>query len=158
MLLGYLEIVLRRMPRFSLPVSPALLLAVPSCLFFALPGVFNFSNSLVLVRLWGILVVALCTLVASAGLGRANRILVLLGDASYSTYLFHLLIYEWTTPSILAIYTRLHSTPASPWAFIAAAVLAANLLGLAIHLAVERPMTRALRRLTFGPFRFLNDQ
>ena len=67
----------------------------------------------------------------AAGLGR-------IGDASYSLYLCHL-------PVVAVV---LASTPALPGPIrVALTIPCALLVGLACHAVVERPMTRALRKL-----------
>ena len=81
---------------------------------------------------------------------------VSLGDASYSTYLLHPWSNGWTRNIAARVYPRLHLTFDHPAAFLAVALVAANLLGLLIHLLVERPLTRTLRSLNFGPLKFLN--
>jgi exopolysaccharide production protein ExoZ len=71
-----------------------------------------------------------------------NKLLKLIGDASYSIYLFHLLaIFGWT-----ALYQKI---PVKRWTqligFIASAMVLAICLGLLIHVAVERPLLKWLR-------------
>lgn len=150
-LIGFLETRVRRLPKFDLPVSPALLLALPAVwLLFGTTVPQETAPWSATKYTFSIAVVALCTLTVNVRPGWLDRTLSLLGDASYSTYLFHLWAYDWTIGLVLRIYARLHHTPTSDVAFIAAAVVAANLLGLAVHLAIERPITRALRRIPIG--------
>jgi peptidoglycan/LPS O-acetylase OafA/YrhL len=69
----------------------------------------------------------------------------LLGDASYSIYLTHFLLL-----SLLAkIFFRGRAFMPESVAFLSMAILA-TLAGVGIHLCIEKPITRALRRLS-GP-------
>jgi len=73
-----------------------------------------------------------------------------LGDASYGTYLSHLWVLG---PVILYVQdklNRLHVASPSSLIYVVACVIAANVAGLAIHWAIERPMTRALQHVKFG--------
>ena len=147
-LVGFLEMKWKRLRKFDCSVSPALLLLLPALWLFsghagphALDRFENFKY------LFSIAIVALCALDVNARVGWVNRVLALLGDASYSTYLFHLWVYQWTIPAVIALYARLHRGLPPAMAFILAAVLAANILGLVIHLILERPITKALRNL-----------
>jgi len=70
-----------------------------------------------------------------------ERPFLALGDASYSTYLFHGFLLGPLAAVMLA------SGP-SPWAtvaFLLLAICGSQLCGLAVHLAIERPMLRAAR-------------
>ena len=87
-------------------------------------------------------------IVAAAGLTRQPRgegpllrAAHLLGDASYSLYLVHPFVIRLGRE----VWTRLVGDALPPFAFIPAAVAASALVGLALYLAVERPMTRALQ-------------
>ena len=69
----------------------------------------------------------------------------LVGDASYSLYLSHLL------PIVAVLFLARHAgiaLAAASWGLLAAGVLAAIAVAIVLHLAFERPVTRALRRLT----------
>jgi peptidoglycan/LPS O-acetylase OafA/YrhL len=86
------------------------------------------------------------------GTAEPPRWLVLLGDASYSTYLTHYLF--------LAVLSRaLHAAGVSGvWGSLmltALGVVGANLTGVVLFLAFERPTLRALHRLRFGRGRLL---
>lgn len=87
-------------------------------------------------------------LVAAAGLARplrregvAWRLGHLLGDASYSLYLVHPFVIRLSREAWL----RLVGDSLAPWVFIPVLVLVSTLAGVALYLAVERPMTRALQ-------------
>jgi len=145
-LIGAWESESRTLPVLKIPFSPAYLLLVPALLFFAMPYRIGQFESWELLSLYSILVVLCCTLVPNGTPGPILRGLVLLGDASYSTYLFHLFAYPLILPLFIRIWGRPHSS-----VFILAAMLAcvaaANILGLAIHLVVERPLTKFLKTL-----------
>jgi peptidoglycan/LPS O-acetylase OafA/YrhL len=69
----------------------------------------------------------------------------MVGDASYSLYLSHLL------PIVAVLFVARHAgiaLAAASWGLLAASVLAAIAVAIVLHLAFERPVTRALRRLT----------
>jgi len=73
--------------------------------------------------------------------GRVGAPDLALGDASYSTYLFHGFLLGPLATLMLASQT-------APWAtaaFLILAVSGSQLCGLAVHLAIERPMLRAVR-------------
>lgn len=91
--LGVVEFSDFTLPRWSVPVSPAWLLLLPGMFFVALPGSIGQTTAWELLGLYGALVVVACTFVKSRPLGFVERTAVLLGDASYSTYLFHALIH-----------------------------------------------------------------
>jgi peptidoglycan/LPS O-acetylase OafA/YrhL len=80
----------------------------------------------------------------------AGRAAVLLGDASFCTYLFHLWANRWAINWVHQGSSRIHLERWALLLYLICAVIAANLLGVAIHLAIERPMTRALGRIRFG--------
>lgn len=68
-----------------------------------------------------------------------SRILVLLGDASYALYLFHPF-------ALRAVRLMFAGTQMAPWTYIFIGVVSAIALAIAIHLAVEKPVMRYLRR------------
>jgi exopolysaccharide production protein ExoZ len=72
--------------------------------------------------------------------GRFERILARVGDASYSTYLTH--------PCLIALLWMVgqYLPTLSPYAFAAAFVCVATMLGLAVHRWVERPLLSRLMR------------
>jgi peptidoglycan/LPS O-acetylase OafA/YrhL len=154
-LLGYFEIDFGRLPGLGLPGlrvpgSPALLLLLPVPLALAAPASFSGFFWFPLLSLWSAGVVMLCMLDRREPRGVAVRRLVLLGDASYSTYLLHPLLIP-----LLAVAPRLWSHPArsAPRALVLTLlfVALANCAGLLLHLALERPIVGLFRRL--GPSR-----
>jgi exopolysaccharide production protein ExoZ len=71
--------------------------------------------------------------------GSAGRLLELLGDASYSIYLSHML-------TIGALYTLSRRLlPLQPPAFIALAFIASLAVGVASYLMIEKPLLQAAR-------------
>ena len=148
-LIGAWETESRSTFRLKLPFSPAYLLLLPAALLLAMPYRLGRFQSWEFLSLTSILVVLCCTLVDNGTPGPILRGMVLLGDASYSTYLFHLFAYPVAVPLALRISHNLHPTPIGIMAIIAASVIVANLMGLLIHLVIERPIARAFKRLPF---------
>lgn len=72
---------------------------------------------------------------------------VLLGDASYSTYLFHLFCYLPLVAVVMKFWGHHPANRPFIVAVMIVSVALANLLGLAIHRYIERPITRAIRKL-----------
>ena len=71
--------------------------------------------------------------------GRVEKAAEVFGDASYSVYLFHTFI--------LSALLRLKLQEFSPWLFIVAAIIGANVLGYVVYRLVERPILRTFRGL-----------
>jgi peptidoglycan/LPS O-acetylase OafA/YrhL len=84
--------------------------------------------------------VAVCAF-GSDRLSRSRRILSLLGDASYSVYLFHLFFLN----ALFFVASQLPGFSRVAWLYVIAASLAANAAGLGIHVLVEKPLTARLR-------------
>lgn len=92
-------------------------------------------------------------LVAAAGLGQPrggaaerprDRLVVLLGDASYALYLIHpFVIRGWRE----ALRFAGSDTLVSGWLFISTGLLAAVLASIVVHLTIERPMTTGAQTL-----------
>ena len=80
-------------------------------------------------------------------LSRAGQLLVLGGDASYALYLSH----PFSINLVVLVWQKLHL--GSPWLFALSAIAAAVLVSVAVHLALERPLTRWLHRLVDTPRR-----
>jgi peptidoglycan/LPS O-acetylase OafA/YrhL len=75
--------------------------------------------------------------------GAIARVFIFLGDASYSIYLVHWLAILALTG--LVAYLRL-DIAAAPWGYVAAHAAFALAASVAVYLAFERPVTRALQR------------
>jgi exopolysaccharide production protein ExoZ len=148
--IGFAESGLKHLPKLKLAISPAFLIVLPPLLFLCFPTTWGAMDWWAEVRVYSIVVVSLCAIVGNERVGWVNRTLVLLGDASYSTYLFHLWACGWTIPLVLWIDRHLQLSASSPVPFVVASLVAANALGAAIHLAVERPLTQQLKRIRFG--------
>jgi exopolysaccharide production protein ExoZ len=137
-----------------LPRRTAWPLIVVSILWFAVTIAFGYGDisetdmianatfSLNRVTLWGI---PSALLVAGAVLGRdwlggkASKVSLLLGDASYSTYLFHLLaLGALSRVSVLL--------PMPPIVLLLAAIAAGQITGVVAHLFVEKRLQRYLAR------------
>lgn len=150
-MIAFVEKILGNSARRWYPFSPALTLCIPPLMIFFILRTMSLPH----LRIWfsfvALTVVILCTVTASDSKHPVNRLLVLLGDASYSTYLFHQWPIIWLAPVAARIFRTLHGAPISPAIFIVCTILAANALGLAIHLVIERPITRAFRSIRFGP-------
>jgi len=140
--IGLLEGRLGRLPRIGWVVSPALLLVVVAGVLFVTPGMGQWG-------VWGcaVVVVLLCTLAGGRASGWVERGLVGLGDASYSTYLFHLWV---MSRAILRVAKFGLPRAMSPWVDVVVCLVAANGVGLVVHWLVERPMAWGLRRVRFG--------
>jgi exopolysaccharide production protein ExoZ len=76
--------------------------------------------------------------------GPFKRLLVLLGDASYSIYLSHPFALN-----AVALGWR-HTGWDGPWSYVAVASTVSLLAGLGVHLMIEKPMTRYFSRLLPG--------
>ena len=147
-LIGAWESVSRSITRFKLPFSPAYFMLLPPVIMLASPSAVARFPPWELLSLYSILLVLGCTLVENGTPGRIFNFLVLLGDASYSTYLFHLFAYPIVMPRAISRLGSHHATPVFIIVSVLVSVVVANLIGLLIHLTVERPITRALRKLT----------
>jgi exopolysaccharide production protein ExoZ len=84
----------------------------------------------------------LVCLTKAAETGVASRVFQHAGDASYSTYLFHLLV----VAVVAAAWRFVGPSPATVVPFVLGAVLAANLAAMVIYRYLEKPMLRLLRR------------
>ncbi len=89
-------------------------------------------------------------LVAAATLPRSvaceNRGMLLLGDASYSIYLFHPIVITALQMAWLRSFGPQESLAGGVAAILAAVLLGCG-VGVAVHLVVEKPLTRHLRWL-----------
>lgn len=95
---------------------------------------------------WGAPAAMIVAGVALADLAAAPRWrpLVLLGEASYALYLLHSIPVRAVLQG--AAWAKL-DVGAAPWIYLGLAIAGAIALALAVHLAFERPVTRALRRI-----------
>ena len=95
---------------------------------------------------WGLpsaALVASCALsVSTWQQGSAGRFFGLLGDASYSLYLVHPLVF----PLVRWTVGRWFDFSAMPWIYAGVVFLAAIAASVACYLLFERPLTRALQR------------
>lgn len=128
---------------WRLPVHPFVVLALMIVAIVAGAWAWGLVSqslpSVLFIGLTGTLLVGLAAR-ARCPAGWLTALGQLLGDASYSIYLFHLHILA----SLLAIRVKLQIFGNGPFMVIAA-VTAAILCGIAIHLYLERPLTRWLR-------------
>jgi peptidoglycan/LPS O-acetylase OafA/YrhL len=127
-----------------LPRGAAALLVIAGFAAFALGTMTGGWPRLVL---WGVPAAAIVAGAVLAGPregGAITRVFVFLGDASYSIYLVHWLAILALTG--LVAYLRL-DIAAAPWAYVAAHALFALAASVAVYLAFERPVTRALQRV-----------
>ena len=149
-LFGYLELKFLHLRRISLSLSPALLLIVAAVVLLTYPATLGVpGNWNQAARLAAAIAVA-CTIFTLNKPGPFNRLLVLLGDASYCTYLFHLWINGFLVPHVLQIFHHFHREVTSPVLVVMVCVLCGNAAGVLIHLLLERPLTRALRAFKIG--------
>lgn len=150
-MIGFIETELQGLPRIQWRISPAFLLLIPAVLILASPRTLGRINAWDLLSLFSVLVVLACTLTADEQFGWFGRTMVLLGDASFSTYLFHIFLYPTLFTAFVKLATFVHTTAQRPLLFATFAVVVANTVGLLIHLCIERPLTNRLRRIRFWP-------
>jgi exopolysaccharide production protein ExoZ len=74
-------------------------------------------------------------------LSRSSRLISLLGDASYSMYLFHLFCLN----GLFFAVSQFPGFSRVAWLYVVVAALAANAAGLIIHVFVEKPFASRLR-------------
>jgi exopolysaccharide production protein ExoZ len=145
--LGYLETRAKRWHSLSGPVTVAVaLLAVAVALSFI------FSVQFPLPVGWqaafGLLclgAVAVCTSGRSLATSRLGHVLERAGDASYSTYLFHIFV----VVAISETWSRLSlHVPGllGSIGFLVTVLIAANVVGYVMFRVLEQPLTRTLRR------------
>ena len=150
-IVGYLEPRIVSLGRISTTVSPAFLIVLPSAILLLLGISENhwwvWSGEAV----FGLLLLTLCGFSNPVRVGWINQTLILLGDASYSTYLTHVWAISFVFPIAVKAYAHFHASLEQPAAFIVVCILAANILGLTVHILLERPITRAIRKLNL-PF------
>ncbi|MEM0905752.1 MAG: acyltransferase [Pseudomonadota bacterium] len=113
----------------------------------AVLGIDGEVGGIVRVIVWGLPAAAIITgalMLERAGVLWNNPFLLLQGDASYATYLVHMLVMQ-TSVWIIAIV--LAPTSTALIVLIAGGLFVACLTaGTVLHLLVERPVTRLLRR------------
>ncbi len=80
--------------------------------------------------------------------GLVTRIGILLGNASYSIYLFH----SHVLASVLAVRTKLGFDPGG-WVILAGVSLLAIGVGVVITLVIEQPLVRLAKSLLVRPNR-----
>jgi exopolysaccharide production protein ExoZ len=91
----------------------------------------------------GILAVAVCVFAApSSWGGRFKPISEMLGDASYSTYLFHMFV-------IFVVIKVFPKTTELAIPFVLAALVTSNLFGILLFRIIEQPLTRFLRIMQY---------
>jgi exopolysaccharide production protein ExoZ len=149
-LIGFFELELKDLGTLRWPISPAYLLAIPVLPLVAFPTTLGTSNSSGILAISSTLVLLCCTLAAQIPPGRFDRAMILFGDASYSTYLFHLLPLIALYSARRAFLPGREDSVAYAFAITLLTVIAANLAGLGIHLVLERPLIRAFRRMLSG--------
>jgi peptidoglycan/LPS O-acetylase OafA/YrhL len=87
-------------------------------------------------------IVAVCAHTTPATDGRALRALTRLGDASFSTYLFHPI----GLTGLAALAVRMPLLADHPALFVVAALIGCNVTGYAVFVAIERPLLRVMRQ------------
>lgn len=104
---------------------------------FRIPSRLPFPD---VISIWiaGALAVASCAFAAPASGGRFEAVAEALGDASYSTYLFHIFL-------LVGLKMVFPITAVTAVFFVLAALLLSNLFGLAFYLTLERPISGLLR-------------
>jgi len=93
------------------------------------------------------LIVAVLAADTVRGSGPVSRLLVLLGDASYTLYLFHIFVVSavwWVSQRVMGDLT---ATPVLYGMAVFVAVIGSILLSVALHVLVERPITGKLNAI-----------
>ena len=96
--------------------------------------------------LWGVpaFFIVLSALILDRLSIRVPSIIRLLGDASYSIYLTHFFV----TQMLVKLAGRLHlANPVSIALFLLISLLAVGLVGVLVHHAIERPLTKIVQQL-----------
>ncbi|WP_022675829.1 acyltransferase [Novosphingobium sp. B-7] len=141
--LGILWVRHAPVPSLRVPVHPFWLLAVASCAIVGASWALGLASqtlpSVLFIGSVGTLVVGLAAR-ADCPDGWLTALGRLLGDASYSIYLFHLHVLA----GFLAIRMKLGVFNNAPVALVVT-VVAAVAVSVAIHLWIERPLTQRLR-------------
>ena len=140
---------LHRHGKARLPGSIRILLAASACAYLALNPIMSLHapttpNGFDRVVGWGIPVAILLIAAISGPIpwrSSAERVLVLIGDASYSLYLTHpfWLLFVARGANILPFSI-------SPWVFASISFLGAIAVAVLVHLLAERPITNILVR------------
>jgi len=136
--------------RLKLPVWPALTV-IPAA-FVALVALTPFEVPQTRLLVWGIPAVLIVTAGLSLdlrGQSIAHRFLKLMGDASYSIYLTHIL----TLGVMRTVWSRLgliERDLGSAIAFLAVSVMVSALVGIAVYYVAEVPMLRFFRHIRSG--------
>lgn len=128
--------------RFRLPVDPWLVLAALTfgLLFVVIPLLHLYSGLAIALLAMPLLFVAIHVQCPPARLRAFGE---LLGNASYSIYLFHPLTISAAAPILV------HVAPRAPvWVAAIVITLVATSTGLAAHFVIERPLLAVLRRRT----------
>jgi len=143
--LGYFETKADRWHTLKGAVPISCLILIGGAVFFAGSGaVFPMQLPWQIgLGLMSIAAVYLCTSTRAARPSRIGTMLEKAGDASYSTYLIHVLL----IPVIFPIWSKLPGALHVPIVFILAVVIAANLAGYVVYFYVERPMSSYFKKL-----------
>ncbi|MER8779078.1 acyltransferase [Mesorhizobium sp. M0977] len=124
--------------RYPFWIAVALLVAqILVNIVFRIPSRLPFPE---VISIWiaGAVAVAACAFAAPVSGGRFETIAEALGDASYSTYLFHIFL-------VAGLKMVLPITTVTAVFFVLAALLLSNLFGLVFYRTIERPISALLR-------------
>ncbi len=144
-ILGWLATHLRWLPKVHTAVSPAFLLLLPVLPILTHPAGYPGLDLWSDLKWFGALVVLLCLAPANDRLGWVGRTLVLAGDASYSTYLFHNLALGYLLNYALAWFPLMQHGMRWTALLVLCSIVFSNLVGVAVYLMLERPLMRALK-------------
>ncbi|WP_194454495.1 acyltransferase family protein [Bradyrhizobium sp. CCBAU 53421] len=127
--------------RFVVPcpllVAAALLATqILAAIVFRIPPRLPFPE---IISIWiaGALAVVACAFARPLSPGRFETVAEALGDASYSTHLFHIFL-------VVALKMVFPITPVTAVFFVLLALLISNLVGLMLYRTVERPISALL--------------
>jgi exopolysaccharide production protein ExoZ len=138
--MGWVEREIAAMPQVRWRIPAWVLLSLPAGLWFGLADWIGLSGAWDIVHLFGMLAVVVCLVAREERLGWWERVLVKLGDASYATYLFHVF-------AVLQVGYWAGLVRMPGWVVVGLMVVGSNVLGLAVHWVLEKPMSKGLKRL-----------
>lgn len=132
------------LPTSLLTIACALLISAGLLATYFLPLAYVFSYYLVMV----FATVLLTALIPESAPNWFSQLLIRLGDASYSTYLFH----GFLLGALKFISTRISSQqPVWMVAFLLLCVVLANFIGMLAYRFVEQPLARRLKDVRWRP-------
>lgn len=124
-----------RLPRIPTAIASGAVIVFAYAVPVGIPPDGNWAYALPL------MIVGAALLMASAGADITWRPLILLGDSSYALYLTHTILFEEFRRFNIVAYPMSGTMP------MVMAVLASIGVGIAVHLWIEKPLNRMVKRL-----------